>query len=118
MHPRRVDDRLTLDRLAVESGATTNRDRASLATDAWLATVDAVCAEAALVLAEIDAAVAGPYREVVVAGGWLRNAALRAAKLRRFPAMRITDVAEPGAYGSGADGPCRRRGGPDRRRTT
>ncbi len=90
---------LTLDRLAVESGATTNRDRAGLATDAWLATVDAVCAEAALVLAEIDR-VAGPYREVVVAGGWLRNAALRAAKLRQFPAMRITDVAEPGAYGA------------------
>jgi sugar (pentulose or hexulose) kinase len=90
---------LTLDRLAVESGATTNEARASLATPAWLSTVDEVCAAADRILAEVER-VAGPSRDVVAAGGWLANAALRDAKRRRFPGLRISDVAEPGAYGA------------------
>lgn len=43
---------------------------------------------------------AGEHIQVVVAGGWLRNPAVRAAKARQFPAMRIADIAEPGAYGA------------------
>ena len=90
---------LTLDRLAVEAGATTNEARAALATPGWLSTVDEVCAAAERILVDVER-VAGPHREVVAAGGWLANAALRAAKRRRFPGLRISDIAEPGAYGA------------------
>lgn len=65
----------------------------------WRATVDGLVAESQRVLAQIDA-VTGPYRQVVVAGGWLHNPALLAAKRRQYPAMRTTAVAEPGAYGA------------------
>ena len=90
---------LTLDRLAVEAGASTNEERAALATPRWMSTVDEVCAAADRILVDVER-VAGPSREVVAAGGWLANGALRAAKQRRFPSLRITDVAEPGAYGA------------------
>jgi sugar (pentulose or hexulose) kinase len=65
----------------------------------WRTAVDAMTAEAARVLDRIEA-LAGPYREVVVAGGWLHNPALLAAKRRQYPAMRTTSIAEPGAYGA------------------
>lgn len=65
----------------------------------WRAAVDGMVAEAQRALDRIDA-LAGPYREVVAAGGWLHNPALLAAKRRQFPAMRTTSVAEPGAYGA------------------
>jgi sugar (pentulose or hexulose) kinase len=65
----------------------------------WRAAVDGMVADAQRALDRIDA-LAGPYREVVAAGGWLHNPALLAAKRRQFPAMRTTSVAEPGAYGA------------------
>jgi sugar (pentulose or hexulose) kinase len=65
----------------------------------WRAAVDGLVAESARVLTRIQA-MTGPYREVVVAGGWLRNPALLAAKRRQYPDMRVTAVAEPGAYGA------------------
>lgn len=42
----------------------------------------------------------GPHTNVVAGGGWLRNAAVSAAKQRQFPGLRFTDLAEPGAYGA------------------
>jgi sugar (pentulose or hexulose) kinase len=90
---------ITLDRLAVAAGATGNAARAALATPEWLSTVDEVCAAAGRILTEVER-VCGPHREVVAAGGWLANGALRAAKRRQFPGLRISDVAEPGAYGA------------------
>ena len=65
----------------------------------WRATVDGLVAESARVLDSIEA-VTGPHREVVVAGGWLRQPALLGAKRRQFPDMRTTTIAEPGAYGA------------------
>jgi len=65
----------------------------------WRAIVDGLAAESQRVLAQIDA-IAGPYRQIVVTGGWLHNPALLAAKRRQYPAMRTTAVAEPGAYGA------------------
>ena len=70
-----------------------------VASPRWMSTVDEVCAAADRILVDVER-VAGPSREVVAAGGWLANGALRAAKQRRFPSLRITDVAEPGAYGA------------------
>lgn len=65
----------------------------------WRTAVDTMVAEAGRVLDRIDA-LTGPYREVVVAGGWLHNPALLAAKRRQYPAMRTAAIAEPGAYGA------------------
>ncbi len=65
----------------------------------WRTAVDGLVAESARVLARIEA-LTGPHREVVVAGGWLCDPALLAAKRRQYPAMRTTGVAEPGAYGA------------------
>jgi sugar (pentulose or hexulose) kinase len=65
----------------------------------WRVVVDDLAAESQRVLAQIDA-ITGPYRQVVVAGGWLHNPALLAAKRRQYAAMRTTSIAEPGAYGA------------------
>jgi sugar (pentulose or hexulose) kinase len=65
----------------------------------WRAAVDAVTAHADAVLAAIETAT-GPARDVVVAGGWLQNPAVRAAKERQFPGLRTTTLTEPGAYGA------------------
>jgi sugar (pentulose or hexulose) kinase len=65
----------------------------------WRAAVDGLVAQSHRVLARIDA-ITGPYHQVVVAGGWLHNPALFAAKGRQYPAMRTTAIAEPGAYGA------------------
>lgn len=65
----------------------------------WRTAVDAMVAETERRLERI-AALTGPYREVVVAGGWLHDPALLAAKRRQYPAMRTTAIAEPGAYGA------------------
>jgi sugar (pentulose or hexulose) kinase len=65
----------------------------------WRAAVEGLVAQAERLLELIDA-VAGPYRDVVVAGGWLRNPALLAAKRRQYPTMRTTALPEPGAYGA------------------
>jgi sugar (pentulose or hexulose) kinase len=65
----------------------------------WRATIAGLVVRSQHALAGIDA-VAGAYREVVVAGGWLNDPALLAAKRRQFPAMRTTAIAEPGAYGA------------------
>lgn len=43
---------------------------------------------------------AGRHTEVVAGGGWLKNPAVRAAKRRQFPDLRITNLSEPGAYGA------------------
>jgi len=91
---------LVLDRLAVTLGATTKEARAALSGNpVWREAVDALVVDAGKVLGTIEA-VAGPHREVVVGGGWLRNPALHAAKRRQFPDMRATHLAEPGAYGA------------------
>ncbi|MEJ3747362.1 FGGY family carbohydrate kinase [Actinomycetes bacterium KLBMP 9797] len=65
----------------------------------WRVAVDGLVAAADEALNRIDA-LAGPYREVVVGGGWLHDPALLAGKRRQFPAMRTTRIAEPGAYGA------------------
>jgi sugar (pentulose or hexulose) kinase len=65
----------------------------------WRSVVDGLVAESERALARIDA-VAGPYRRVVVGGGWLHDPAVLAAKRRQYPAMRTTEIAEPGAYGA------------------
>lgn len=65
----------------------------------WRSAVDGLVAESERALARIDAVV-GPYRRVVVGGGWLHNPAVLAAKRRQYPAMRTTEIAEPGAYGA------------------
>jgi len=65
----------------------------------WRTAVEDLVAESARLLGLIDAH-AGPYRDVVVAGGWLRDPALLAAKRRQYPAMRTTALPEPGAYGA------------------
>jgi sugar (pentulose or hexulose) kinase len=65
----------------------------------WRAAVDGLVAESARLLTRIEA-VTGPYREVVVAGGWLRNPAVLAAKRRQYPDIQTSAVAEPGAYGA------------------
>jgi sugar (pentulose or hexulose) kinase len=65
----------------------------------WRAAVDGLVAEADRALHRIDA-VAGPYRRVVIAGGWLHNPAVLAAKRAQYPALRTTDIGEPGAYGA------------------
>jgi sugar (pentulose or hexulose) kinase len=118
---------LILNRIALLVGARTSADRAALGERAllspadqpalglvdrrgeqpddataallWRFTVDGLAAESARLLAGVNA-VTGPHREVVVAGGWLRNAALMAAKRRQYPGMRTTAIAEPGAYGA------------------
>ena len=54
-------------------------------------------ADRQLALVEAEA---GPHTAVVAGGGWLNNAAVRAAKLRQFPGLRVTDLAEPGAHGA------------------
>lgn len=65
----------------------------------WRAAVEDMIelADRQLALVELEA---GPRTDVVAGGGWLNNAAVRAAKLRQFPGLRITDLTEPGAYGA------------------
>jgi sugar (pentulose or hexulose) kinase len=65
----------------------------------WRAAADALAERAQRVLERIDA-LTRPHTEVVVAGGWLHNPAVLAAKRRQYPAMRTTTVTEPGAYGA------------------
>jgi sugar (pentulose or hexulose) kinase len=65
----------------------------------WRSVVDGLAAHSARTVALMDG-VAGRHRQVVVGGGWLHDAAVLAAKRRQFPAMRTTDLAEPGAYGA------------------
>jgi sugar (pentulose or hexulose) kinase len=65
----------------------------------WRAAVDGLAEHAQRVLDRIDAHTR-PHSEVVVAGGWLHNPAVLAAKRRQYPAMRTTTVMEPGAYGA------------------
>ncbi|GAA4710137.1 FGGY-family carbohydrate kinase [Phytohabitans rumicis] len=65
----------------------------------WRTAVEDLVASAERLLERIDA-LAGSYRDVVAAGGWLRNPALLAAKRRQYPRMRTTTITEPGAYGA------------------
>jgi sugar (pentulose or hexulose) kinase len=65
----------------------------------WRSVVDDLAARSAQTVALMDA-VAGRHRRVVVGGGWLHNPAVLAAKQRQYPGMRVTDIAEPGAYGA------------------
>jgi sugar (pentulose or hexulose) kinase len=65
----------------------------------WRAAADALAEQAQRVLDRVDA-LTRPHSEVVVAGGWLHNPAVLAAKRRQYPAMRTTAVTEPGAYGA------------------
>ncbi|WP_162907201.1 FGGY-family carbohydrate kinase [Allorhizocola rhizosphaerae] len=65
----------------------------------WRTAIDAFIAETDAALARIEA-IAGPYRTVVAAGGWLYNPGVLEAKRRQFPGMRTTAIAEPGAYGA------------------
>jgi sugar (pentulose or hexulose) kinase len=65
----------------------------------WRATVDSLIAETDRALHRIDA-VAGAYHRVVIAGGWLHNPAVLAAKRAQYPALHTADIAEPGAYGA------------------
>jgi sugar (pentulose or hexulose) kinase len=65
----------------------------------WRAAVEDMIelADRQLALVELEV---GPRTEVVAGGGWLKNAAVRVAKLRQFPGLRITDLTEPGAFGA------------------
>lgn len=65
----------------------------------WRAAVDSLVVEAERVVASIDA-LAGSYRVVVVGGGWVNNPAVLAAKRQQYGEMRVTDIAEPGAFGA------------------
>jgi sugar (pentulose or hexulose) kinase len=65
----------------------------------WRTAVDGLTAESERILTRIETVV-GPYQRVVVAGGWLHNPALFAAKQRQYGAMGTTAIAEPGAYGA------------------
>jgi sugar (pentulose or hexulose) kinase len=42
----------------------------------------------------------GPHQQVVLAGGWIRNPAVRSAKLRQYPTSTISPVDEAGAVGA------------------
>ena len=42
----------------------------------------------------------GPHQQVVLAGGWIRNPAVRAAKLRQYATSTISSVDEAGAVGA------------------
>lgn len=66
---------------------------------AWRVAVEDLTAEGERVLAEM-AAEAGPHRDVMVAGGWLHNPMVRAAKEAQFGTMRAAPLAEPGAIGA------------------
>lgn len=65
----------------------------------WRCVVDGLATRSAQTVARMDA-VAGRHSRVVVGGGWLNNPAVLAAKRRQYPEMRVTDLAEPGAYGA------------------
>jgi sugar (pentulose or hexulose) kinase len=65
----------------------------------WRSVVDDLAVRSAQTVALMDG-VAGRHRRVVVGGGWLHNPAVLAAKQRQYPGMRVTDIAEPGAYGA------------------
>lgn len=65
----------------------------------WRSVVDDLAVRSAQTVAMMDA-VAGRHSRVVVGGGWLHNPAVLAAKQRQYPDMRVTHLAEPGAYGA------------------
>ncbi len=65
----------------------------------WRVATEALAEQSQRVLDRVDE-LTGPHGEVVVAGGWLHDPAILAAKRRQFPAMRTTDITEPGAYGA------------------
>ncbi len=65
----------------------------------WRTAIDALIADADAALARIEA-IAGPYRSVVAAGGWLHNPAVLAAKHRQYGHLQTSEIAEPGAYGA------------------
>jgi sugar (pentulose or hexulose) kinase len=65
----------------------------------WRAAIDSLVVEAERVLGSINA-LAGPHKHVVIGGGWHHNPALLAAKRRQYGDLRITDIAEPGAFGA------------------
>jgi sugar (pentulose or hexulose) kinase len=65
----------------------------------WQAAIDNLVGQADEALSRIDA-VAGRHRTVVVAGGWLHNPAVLAAKRRQYPGMRMSEISEAGAYGA------------------
>jgi sugar (pentulose or hexulose) kinase len=65
----------------------------------WAATVRAVVDSARDGLRRV-AAVIGPHRRVVAAGGWLANPAVLEAKRRQFPGLVTSGVTEAGAAGA------------------
>ncbi|MEP6695659.1 MAG: FGGY family carbohydrate kinase, partial [Pseudonocardiales bacterium] len=66
---------------------------------AWRAAVEDLTAAADRALAAMTAEV-GPHGDVVVAGGWLHNPMVRAAKEAQFGSPRQAVLAEPGAIGA------------------
>jgi sugar (pentulose or hexulose) kinase len=44
--------------------------------------------------------VVGPHRAALAAGGWTRMASVRAAKSRLLPGLRVSSLAQPGAFGA------------------
>ena len=65
----------------------------------WRAAVESLVVDAERVLGSIDA-LAGPHRVVIAGGGWLNNPAVLAAKRQQYGEMRVTELAEPGAFGA------------------
>jgi len=65
----------------------------------WAATVRAVVDSGRDGLRRV-AAVIGPHRRVVAAGGWLANPAVLEAKRRQFPGLVTSGVVEAGAAGA------------------
>lgn len=66
---------------------------------AWRVAVEDLTASGDRILAAMVAEV-GPHGDVVVAGGWLHNPMVRAAKERQLGAVRTALLEEPGAVGA------------------
>jgi hypothetical protein len=65
----------------------------------WRAAVEDITAMSESLLATMSAEV-GPYRSVLVAGGWLHNPLVRAVKESQYGGFGERDLHEPGAVGA------------------
>jgi sugar (pentulose or hexulose) kinase len=65
----------------------------------WAAAIRDLVGMSGRLVERMDAEV-GPHKQVVVAGGWTRNPAVLAAKLRQYPTATVSPVEEAGALGA------------------
>jgi sugar (pentulose or hexulose) kinase len=65
----------------------------------WRSVVEDLTAMAGVALEQM-AAVAGPHRSAVLAGGWTRNPMVADAKARQLGVHEVMDLQEPGALGA------------------